>query len=108
MILLLTAHCAAAALAVPVVRRWGPRGVLLTALAPLAVLVWLVVQWASGTAGSDGSALRESVPWIPDLGVELALRLDPLSAIMVLVVAGVGALVLAYSSGYFAGANRTD
>ncbi|MEH3077901.1 MAG: Na+/H+ antiporter subunit A [Quadrisphaera sp.] len=103
MILLLTAHCAAAALAVPVVRRWGPRGVLLTALAPLAVLVWLVVQWASGTAGSDGSALRESVPWIPDLGVELALRLDPLSAIMVLVVAGVGALVLAYSSGYFAG-----
>jgi multicomponent Na+:H+ antiporter subunit A len=103
MILLLTAHCAAAALAVPVVRRWGPRGVLLTALAPLAVLAWLVAQWASGTAGSDGSALRESVPWIPDLGVELALRLDPLSAIMVLVVAGVGALVLAYSSGYFAG-----
>ncbi|PWJ55723.1 multisubunit sodium/proton antiporter, MrpA subunit /multisubunit sodium/proton antiporter, MrpB subunit [Quadrisphaera granulorum] len=103
MILLLTAHCAAAALAVPVVRRWGPRGVLLTALAPLAVLAWLIVQWASGTAGSNGSALRESVPWIPDLGVELALRLDPLSAIMVLIVAGVGALVLAYSSGYFAG-----
>ncbi|WP_180357631.1 Na+/H+ antiporter subunit A [Streptomyces sp. NP160] len=103
MILLLTAHCAAAALAVPVVRRWGPRGVLLTALAPLAVLAWLVVQWASGTAGSDGSSVRESVPWIPDLGVELALRLDPLSAIMVLVVAGVGALVLVYSSGYFAG-----
>ncbi|MBC3763880.1 Na+/H+ antiporter subunit A [Quadrisphaera oryzae] len=103
MILLLTAHCAAAALAVPVVRRWGPRGVLLTALAPLAVLAWLVAQWASGTAGSDGSVLRQAVPWIPDLGVELALRLDPLSAIMVLVVAGVGALVLVYSAGYFAG-----
>ncbi|MGQ7295821.1 Na+/H+ antiporter subunit A [Quadrisphaera sp. KR29] len=102
MLLLLTAHCAAAALAVPVVRRWGPRGVLLTALAPLAVVAWLVVQWASGVAGSEGSSVREAVPWVPDLGVELALRLDPLSSIMVLVVAGVGALVLAYSAGYFA------
>lgn len=106
MILLLTAHAAAAGVAVPVVRRWGPRGVLLTALAPLAVLVWLVAQWASGTAGSDGSSLRESVSWIPSLGVEVALRLDPLSAIMVLVVAGVGALVLAYSSGYFGGESQ--
>ncbi len=106
MILLLTAHAAAAGIAVPVVRRWGPRGVLLTALAPLAVLVWLVAQWASGTAGSDGSALRESVSWIPSLGVEVALRLDPLSAIMVLVVAGVGALVLAYSAGYFGGESQ--
>ncbi len=94
---LLAAHLVAAGLAVPAIRRWGARGVLATALAPLAVVVWLVVVLARDGAG----ATREQVfPWIPELGLTLALRLDPLSIVMTAVVAGIGALVLVYSSGY--------
>ncbi|WP_432537272.1 Na+/H+ antiporter subunit A [Kineococcus arenarius] len=100
MVLLLLLHAAGALLAVPVVRRWGTRGVLLTALAPLAAVVWLARVWAvDGT-----SAVRTAeLPWVPGLDLSVALRLDALSGLLVLVVAGVGALVLAYSAGYFAG-----
>ncbi|WP_337060104.1 Na+/H+ antiporter subunit A [Kineococcus sp. G2] len=99
MALLLIAHVAGALLAVPVVRRWGTRGVLLTALLPLAAVVWLAAVWAA-----DGvSAVRTAdLAWVPGLDLAVALRLDALSGLLVLVVAAVGALVLAYSAGYFA------
>ncbi|MEZ0166252.1 Na+/H+ antiporter subunit A [Kineococcus sp. LSe6-4] len=100
MTVLLLLHAAGALLAVPVVRRWGTRGVLLTTVPPLAALAWLLGVWAT-----DGLAATRTVelPWVPDLDLDLALRLDPLSGVLVLVVAGVGALVLLYSAGYFAG-----
>ena len=43
--------------------------------------------------------------WIQvgDLGVDLSLRLDPLSSLMTLVVTGVGFLIHVYSIGYIAG-----
>ncbi|MCI2238318.1 Na+/H+ antiporter subunit A [Paenibacillus sp. TRM 82003] len=99
MALLLIAHVAGALLAVPVVRRWGTRGVLLTALLPLAAVVWLARVWAV-----DGvSAVRTAeLAWVPGLDLSVTLRLDALSGLLVLVVAAVGSLVLAYSAGYFA------
>ena len=105
MILLLSAHAVAALLAVPLVRRLGARGpwaVAATALAPAAVAAWALAVLLEGGARAQRSA---SLPWVPDLGLGLSLRLDPLSAVMVLVVTVVGAGVLVYSSGYFAPAH---
>jgi multicomponent Na+:H+ antiporter subunit A len=41
------------------------------------------------------------VPWIPELKIELAFRMDALAWIMSLLVLGVGALVLVYCARYF-------
>jgi multicomponent Na+:H+ antiporter subunit A len=46
------------------------------------------------------SAVREVVPWIPTLDVALRLRLDGLSALFLIIVLGIGALVMAYSARY--------
>ena len=53
----------------------------------------------SGSASGLG-VVRETTPWIPSLDVSLALRLDGLSALFLLIVLGVGALVMAYSARY--------
>lgn len=47
-----------------------------------------------------------SLPWAPSLGVELAFRMDGLSALFALLVSGVGALVMVFSGGYLAGHPR--
>jgi multicomponent Na+:H+ antiporter subunit A len=41
------------------------------------------------------------VPWVPALGVELAFRLDGLALAFALLICGIGALVLLYTSAYF-------
>jgi multicomponent Na+:H+ antiporter subunit A len=46
------------------------------------------------------SAVREVVPWIPSLDVALRLRLDGLSALFLIIVLSIGALVMAYSARY--------
>ena len=54
--------------------------------------------------GSDATfglgVVKESVPWIPSLDVSLGLRLDGLSALFLIIVLGIGALVMAYSARY--------
>jgi NADH-quinone oxidoreductase subunit L len=57
-------------------------------------------------AGPEGGALRDQVyRWLEagDLRVDAALRLDALSAVMVLVVTGIGFLIHVYSVGYMHG-----
>ena len=44
--------------------------------------------------------------WIPSLGIDAALLWDPLSAVMTLVVTGVGSLIHIYSIGYIHGDAR--
>lgn len=66
-----------------------PLGALLGAL---ALFIW----WAVPV---DTEA---SVPWIPALDVELHLVLDPLARVFAMLVLGIGAVVLAYSSRYLA------
>jgi multicomponent Na+:H+ antiporter subunit A len=39
--------------------------------------------------------------WVPDLDVSIVLRVDALSALLSLMVAGIGALVCVYAIGYF-------
>ncbi|WP_372593922.1 Na+/H+ antiporter subunit A [Actinotalea sp.] len=98
MLLLLALHLLVSLVA-PLVLRWsGRRGFLLLAIAPAAVVVWALAQTAAVT---DGQGPTELVSWVPSLGIDLAFRLDSLSWLMVLLVGGIGAVVLVYSSAYF-------
>ncbi len=51
-----------------------------------------------------GATWTEALPWIPDLGIALAFRLDGLSVTFGLLISGIGALVLLYAGAYM----RTD
>ena len=65
---------------------------------PLVGFVWLCTQ-----AGSvlDGRPVVESVEWVPQIGLNLDLRLDGFALLMGLLVTGIGVLVLIYSISYF-------
>ena len=98
MLSLLAAHLVMA-LAAPALVSWlGRRAYLVLALAPASAAAWALSQT---TAVMAGRGPVESVEWVPGLSLELAFRLDTLSWLMVLLVGGVGALVLVYSSAYF-------
>lgn len=94
MLILLGAHVVAAVLAPALVRFLGPRAFYLLATVPLAVFGWAV-------ANAGGPAREWVIAWVPDLGLSLALRVDTLSWLLVALVGGVGALVLAYCARYF-------
>jgi multicomponent Na+:H+ antiporter subunit A len=91
-LILLAAHLVAAVLAPVLVRFLGPRAFYLLATVPLAVAGWALTH-------REGAWIHS---WVPDLGLSLALRVDALSWLLVLLIGGVGALVLAYCARYFA------
>ncbi len=41
--------------------------------------------------------------WVPQFGLDLALRIDGWSVLMALIISGIGALILVYAGGYLAG-----
>ncbi|HET9560136.1 MAG TPA: proton-conducting transporter membrane subunit, partial [Actinomycetota bacterium] len=69
----------------------------LAAVAPAATVVWLV---ARGPGALDGRPVTEAVQWVPQLGVDLVLRLDGFAVLFAALVAGIGVLVVAYSWWY--------
>ncbi|WP_392673253.1 Na+/H+ antiporter subunit A [Streptomyces sp. LN785] len=95
---LVVCHFVLAAFARPLVRRLGSRVFALLALPPAAATVWAATQW--NTAASGGS-VTWSWQWMPAYDVSVALRLDALGELMVLLAAGIGALVLLYCVPYF-------
>jgi multicomponent Na+:H+ antiporter subunit A len=88
----------AVAAAAPWVTRRAPRmaGWLL-AVFPAAVLAWLAARIPE-VAG--GGVLLASQPWLPALGIELAFRLDGLSLLFGLLIAGLGVVVTIYAGTY--------
>lgn len=85
------------ALAAPWVGRWlGARAgwLLAFAFAPALALVGLADRARSGTASTV------SVPWVPDLGLEIAFRADGFSLLFGLIVSGIGFLVTVYAASY--------
>jgi multicomponent Na+:H+ antiporter subunit A len=76
----------------------GRRGLLLGIVGPLATAIWLIARLPSVL---DGHPVVESVQWMPALGMNLDLRLDGFSALMVALVAGIGVAVYAYALSYF-------
>lgn len=93
-----------AALAAPVVaRRLGRHAGW--ALAPVPLLSTVPILRALPLG--PGAALRESLAWVPGMGVSLAFRLDGLSATFALLITIIGALVLVYAGGYLGGDPRS-
>ena len=97
MLAILFAHAVAAAVAPLLVQRWGRRAFHLLALVPLASLSWVVLNWPQPNAGPA----TVSIPWVPELSMDIDLRFDTLAAIMSVLVLGIGALVLFYCAEYF-------
>jgi len=75
------------------------------ALGSFVLSVWSVAR-LNGMALSDNHGLRFVQPYLGDwidvagLNVSISLLLDPLSAVMILVVSGIGSLIHVYSVGY--------
>ncbi|SMG26999.1 Na+/H+ antiporter subunit A [Agreia pratensis] len=78
--------------------RFGPRMFVVAAAVPAAVFAWLLLQIPAVVRGETPTELH---PWVPQLDLALAFRLDPLSLTMALIVTGVGALVVLYCGRYF-------
>ncbi|EGD55002.1 putative monovalent cation/H+ antiporter subunit A [Gordonia neofelifaecis NRRL B-59395] len=81
----------------PIIKTLGSRGFYVLALAPAAGLVWVAANWP--TPGEPPRT--ETISWIPSLDMDIVLRFDTLSAIMSVLILGVGALVLVYCANYF-------
>lgn len=87
-----------ALLSYPLIRRFRRNAFFVAAAALAAVFVLFALQ---APAILNGEVLEERLSWIPQLGLDLALRLDVLSLMFALLVSGVGALVLLYCRNYF-------
>ncbi|MFT6122589.1 MAG: multicomponent K+:H+ antiporter subunit A [Oleiphilaceae bacterium] len=48
----------------------------------------------------DGQAVRQSIEWIPSMGLDLSFRLDGLSLLFLLLILGIGLLVILYARYY--------
>jgi multicomponent Na+:H+ antiporter subunit A len=95
---LVLAHFVAAAAAPALVSVLGRRAFLLLALVPGAAVVWAAAR--SGPV-RDSTVTTQVLDWVPSLRLHLAFAMGPLQWVMVLVVAGIGALVLVYCTWYF-------
>ncbi len=94
---MLAALALCALLAPPVIRLLGTRGFYVLALAPAGALVWVIANWPA----DDAPPAVETVEWVPVLHMDIVTRFDTLSAIMSVLILGVGALVLCYCAHYF-------
>ncbi|MET4583398.1 multicomponent Na+:H+ antiporter subunit A [Conyzicola nivalis] len=98
MLAILIAFGAISVVLMPLTRVLGRRIFLVAAVVPTAAFAYTLAQW---NAVLDGGQLFESVRWVPQLDLTVAVRLDTLSWVLSLVVTGVGALVLVYCARYF-------
>ena len=48
----------------------------------------------------DGEAIRQTIEWIPSMGLDLSFRLDGLSLLFLLLILGIGLLIILYARYY--------
>ncbi|GAA1874575.1 Na+/H+ antiporter subunit A [Pseudonocardia ailaonensis] len=97
MLALVVAHLVVAAL-LPLVSRRSRRAAFgVAAVLPAATLVWALANLGPAL----GPGLGETLTWSSTLHLEFAFRLDALGLVMIVLVGGLGALILAYSAWYF-------
>ncbi|MDK6242822.1 Na+/H+ antiporter subunit A [Pauljensenia sp. UMB10120] len=101
MITLLAAHICAAIVAPWLVGRLHRIAFMLLALVPGSAFVWALVHTSQVLSGNADTIPAEHVMWVPGLDLDIWFRMDMLSWLMTMIVGGVGALVLLYSSRYF-------
>jgi len=97
-IALLAVHAALGALVFVGGGRLGHRSFFVAAVGPAITLVWLIAQMPTIF---DHHTVDQTVTWIPQLGLDIDLRLDGFSALMVLLISGLGVLVCLYAVSYF-------
>jgi multicomponent Na+:H+ antiporter subunit A len=86
-------------LLMPVLVRWlGAQAFAIAALIPAAAFIHALIRTPQVL---DGNTPFASVPWIPQLGLNMSMSMDVLGWVMTLIVTGVGALVLLYCRWYF-------
>jgi len=73
----------------------------LLALVPFALVGWLLAQ-----AQGVGPACEWSRPWLPSMGVEMALRVGGFERLFLFLVAFIGGLVLIYGGAYLDGDSK--
>ncbi len=98
MIALLAVHAVLGALVFVGGGRLGHRSFFVAALGPAITLVWLIAEMPTIF---DHRTVDQTVTWIPQLGLDIDLRLDGFSALMVLLISGLGVLVCLYAVRYF-------
>ena len=69
---------------------------------PLAALYLAAAAafWPAAREVMTGEVVEWSVPWVPDLGLEIALRADGIGVVFTFIALLIGAVVLAYSTAY--------
>ena len=89
-----------AALAPWITRPLGRAAGWVFALLPAAFAVMLGTLAPQVAAGTP---VRETLEWVPQLGLRLTLSVDGLGLLFGMLITGVGALVLVYAQGYLEG-----
>lgn len=102
---LLVALAAVTAATPALTRRWG-RDAGFAVAAAFVLLAGLMVPAAGQVL--DGDVVTQSLDWVPQLEVRLALRLDGLSLVFVMIALLVGALVFVYSTRYLPAGRQLD
>ncbi len=89
-----------AAILAPALVRWaGGKGAgPLLSLVPFSIATWLLVRALNGANGIEWSH-----PWLPSLGVDLALRLGGFETLFLLLVTFIGGLICVFGGAYLAG-----
>ncbi|MCL7928962.1 monovalent cation/H+ antiporter subunit A [Halomonas llamarensis] len=73
---------------------------LCTRLTAIVPAIALLLTLSQVPALLDSETLRFSAAWLPELGLELALRLDGLTLLFNLLILGIGLLILLYAHFY--------
>ncbi len=100
---LIALHAAVAVLAAAA----GRLGRAVFGLAALPSAATLVYALSQAPRVLDGEAVEETIRWVPAIDLELGLRLDAFSLVMILLVSGIGVLIFSYAARYF-DADRSD
>ncbi len=78
-------------------RRLGRNVFVLGAVAPLVAFGWLLAH----ADDAHHTAVTQSFSWVPQLGLDLDLRLNGIALLFGLLISGIGVLVMGYSRWYF-------
>jgi len=90
-----------AAIAAPFIHKITPKfsGAILT-LYPISIFLYLFLMLSDV---SGGEVILLSYKWFPSLDINLNFIVDGLSLIFALIISGIGAIIVFYTSGYLAG-----
>ncbi|MBB5494292.1 multicomponent Na+:H+ antiporter subunit A [Nocardiopsis metallicus] len=105
MLLLLLIVLAVTVASTPLLDRFLGRNAGWPIAAVFLALTVMVALQAPQVLGA-GVPLEYTQPWMPRLGVDLHLRMDGLGWMFTMLVTGIGALIMAYSTRYFPSGRR--